>query len=301
MKRRCRIAGLAHPLRQRPGLRSATYLSSMVGVLWLSSRFPRNRDDPYQANIHLQAFPGVVALTNLFTWLHPERREAWSRPPTRAELADAARGMALGLAAISTVLGIARAKGWVSAPAWGWEAGSYAPVDVLASAALLTAQEGTVVFNEEQVFRGYGLDSLHEALGLPGALAVSIPLFARYHGPGLKRSLGLSAAGLLLALLRLRTGNLWLAAGFHLGWNVGQVAVFGPVEGAPSIRPLRIHGPPQWIGRPGHPDQGWLQIGATVVMVLLAGLDLWRARRRQAAQQHRLQREPGVPPSAPGD
>jgi membrane protease YdiL (CAAX protease family) len=266
----------------------------MVGVLWLSSRFPRNRDDPYQANVHLQAFPGVVAVTNLFTWLHPEHREAWSRPPTRAELADAARGMALGLAAVSAMLGIARAKGWVSAPAWGWQSGPYAPATVFASAALLIAQEGTVVFNEEQVFRGYGLDSLTEALGLPGALAVSIPLFARYHGPGWERWLGLSAAGLFLALLRMRTGNLWLAAGFHLGWNVGQIAVFGPVEGAPSIRPLHLHGPPPWIGRPGHPDPGLLQIGATIVMVLLAGLDLWRARRRQAARARDRGRQPAA-------
>jgi membrane protease YdiL (CAAX protease family) len=88
-------------------------------------------------------------------------------------------------------------------------------------------------------------------------------------------------AGALLALLRLRTGNLWHVAGFHWGWNITQKAIFGPPDGAPSLRPLQLHGPPEWVGRPGHPDPGWLQIATTTVMTLVAGLAFRWAERRK--------------------
>ena len=264
-------------LRDSAALRSAAYLSAMVGIVVIVGKLPYDPEDPFEANGHPLVFPGVVGLTNLFTWLRPEDRVGWDRLPTRAELADFARGMALGAAACGGMLGVATAKGWVSAPAWGWS-DSHSPATVLASAALIAAQEGTLVFDEEMVFRGYGLDTLCEALGLPGALALSIALFARYHGPGGKRFLGLSAAGLLLALLRLRTGNLWLVAGFHLAWNLMQKSVFGPPDGAPSLRPLHLHGPTAWVGRPGHPEPGWLQILWTLGMAATAGMSLWRAR-----------------------
>jgi hypothetical protein len=161
---------------------------------------------------------------------------------------------------------------------------------VLASVALLIAQEGTTVYDEEMVFRGYGLDTLHEALGLSGALALSIALFARYYGPRAKRFLGLSIAGLLLALLRLRTGNLWLVSGFHLAWNVTQKSIFGPPDGAPSLRPLHVHGPVEWLGRPGHPEPGWLQTLWVLGLAMMAGAELWWSHQiaandgRQAAQ-----------------
>lgn len=269
-------------LRGSAKARSIAYLSSMVGVLLVAGKLPYNPENPFEANGHEKAFPGVVGVTNLFTYLRLEDRAGWDQPPTPAELADLARGAALGAAACTGMLGVAAVKGWVSAPAWGWRDGPTASA-VLASAALLAAQEATLVFNEEMVFRGYGLDTLTEAFGQRGALALSIPLFARYHGPGWKRFMGLSLAGVLLALLRLRTGNLWHVAGFHWGWNIAQKSIFGPPDGAPSLRPLRLHGPPEWVGRPGHPDPGWLQIVTTALMTVVAGL----ASRRRAGRSKR--------------
>jgi membrane protease YdiL (CAAX protease family) len=133
---------------------------------------------------------------------------------------------------------------------------------------------------EEIIFRGYGFDTLEEALGTPGAIAISVPLFALNHGPGWKRFVGFSMAGLLLAFLRLGTGNLWLAGGFHLAWNLVQQALFGPLDGPPSIRPLQLHGPPAGVGRPGRPDPGWLQILAFTLLAALAGV--WLRQKRAA-------------------
>lgn len=266
-------------LRESPSLRSFAYLSSMVGVLFVVGKLPYDKENPFEANGHPLAFPGVVGITGLFTYLRPEDRVGWEQWPSRRQLADFARGLVLGGVAWSVTTGIAAAKGWASAPAWGWS-DSVSPLGVLSSAVLIAAQEGTLVFDEEMVFRGYGLDTLEQALGLPGALALSIPLFARYHGPGWKRFLGLSVGGLLLALLRLTTGDLWLVAGFHYGWNVAQKSILGPPDGAPSLRPLKIHGPETWIGRPGYPEPGWLQIGTLAVLAALTAAALWRKRGR---------------------
>lgn len=268
---------LVRLLRASPAARSAAYLGSMVGVLLAVSKLPYDAENPFEANGHPLAFPGVVGITNLFTYLQSEDRIGWNRQPTRRELADFARGVVMGGAAWGAMMGLAAAKGWVSAPAWGWYEG-LKPEAVLASAALIAAQEGTLVFNEEMIFRGYGLDTLEQALGLPGALALSTALFARYHGPGWKRFLGLSLPGLFLAFLRLRTGNLWLAAGFHLGWNVTQKSLFGPPDGAPSLRPLHVHGPVAWVGRPAHPEPGWLQTLTFGALALIAGAMLRRSR-----------------------
>lgn len=274
--------GTASPiqlLRDSAAARSLAYYSSMVGVLLTCYRLPRDRTNPFEEHIHPQAFPSVVAITDLFTRLRPEDRAGWIQQPTTADLADLARGVLLGTAASAAVLGVGVAKGWMSAPAWGWERGLERET-LLAGVAVKAAQEAVLVFNEEMIFRGYGLDTLRAAFGLPAALSLSVPLFARYHGPGWKRFLGLSTAGLLLALLRLGTGNLWFAAGFHYGWNIAQKSIFGPEDSTLSLRPLQLHGPEAWVGRPGHPDPGWLQILATLLMTAVAGMWLWRRRMR---------------------
>lgn len=268
-------------LRDSATLRSAAYYSAMVGVLMGCLQLPYDPESPFDEHVHPQAFPGVVVITDLFTRLRPEDRAAWIRRPTAADLRDLARGVLLGTTASTAVLRIGMAKGWMSAPAWGWEQ-ELRPATVFAAISLKAAQEGCLVFNEEMIFRGYGLDTLEAAFGLPTALTISIPLFARYHGAGWKRLLGLSAAGLFLALLRLRTGNLWLAAGFHYGWNIAQKSIFGPADGAPSLRPLQLHGPEAWVGRPGKPEPGWLQITATALMAAIAAIALRRAQRHQA-------------------
>jgi membrane protease YdiL (CAAX protease family) len=274
-----RVSEVIELLRASAAARSVAYFSAMVGVLLACFKLPYDPENPFEEHVHPQAFPGVVAITDLFTRLRPEDRAAWTRQPTAADLTDLARGIALGTTVSAAVLGVGMAKGWMSAPAWGWEQGLKRET-VLAAVALKAAQEAMLVFNEEMIFRGYGLDTLRAAFSLPTALAISVPLFARYHGPGWKRFLGLSAAGLLLAFLRLRTGNLWFAAGYHYGWNIAQKSIFGPEDSAPSLRPLRLHGPEAWVGRPGHPDPGWLHIVATILMAAVAGGWLWRRRAR---------------------
>jgi membrane protease YdiL (CAAX protease family) len=88
------------------------------------------------------------------------------------------------------------------------------------------------------VFRGYGFETVREALGQSKAVAVLIPGFALYHGLDPRQILGMLAGGTTLMLLRLHGDALWLPVGYHWAWNVLQIAVFGAADSAPSIRPL---------------------------------------------------------------
>ena len=53
---------------------------------------------------------------------------------------------------------------------------------VLRSVARLTVGHLAVAWNGEMVFRGYGFETVREALGLETAVAVLIPGFALCHG-----------------------------------------------------------------------------------------------------------------------
>ncbi len=141
-----RASGVIALLRASAAARSVAYFSSMVGVLLSCFRLPHDPENAFDEHVHPQAFPGVVAITDLFTRLQSEDRAAWTWQPTAADLTDLARGIALGTATSSAVLSIGMAKGWMSAPAWGWERGLKRET-VLAAVALKASQEAVLVFN----------------------------------------------------------------------------------------------------------------------------------------------------------
>jgi hypothetical protein len=192
---------------------------------------------------------------------------------------QALQGIGLGAAAFLTWLGIAKAKGWVSAPAWGWQ---QTPMNaVLRSVARQGVSHLAVSWNEAMVFRGYGFETVRAALGQGKAVALLIPGFALYHGLEMQQLLGMLAGGTTLMLLRLHTDALWMPVGYHWGWNVLQTAVFGAPDSAPSIRPLQIQGSERWMGRPGEPEPGLL---STLVQLALALL-VWLWIRRGGARR----------------
>jgi hypothetical protein len=73
--------------------------------------------------------------------------------------------------------------------------------EMLRSAALLGVGHLAVAWNEEQIFRGYGFETVCAALGQGKALAVLIPGFALYHRLDPQQLLGKLAGGTTLMLL----------------------------------------------------------------------------------------------------
>jgi uncharacterized protein len=86
-------------------------------------------------------------------------------------------------------------------------------------------------FAEEFLFRGYAQFTLTTGMGFwPSAFLLS-GLFGLVHGTnGGENILGdvsVVSFGLLLCLFVRRTGNLWCAVGFHLGYDWGQTFLYG--------------------------------------------------------------------------
>jgi membrane protease YdiL (CAAX protease family) len=88
-----------------------------------------------------------------------------------------------------------------------------------------------LALREESLYRGYGLFTLTQVAGFWVAALVSTLWFSWSHSDNANENLlgltNVAAFGLLACLMLRRTGNLWLAIGFHTAWNWGQTYLFG--------------------------------------------------------------------------
>jgi membrane protease YdiL (CAAX protease family) len=107
---------------------------------------------------------------------------------------------------------------------------------------------------EEFLFRGYAQFTLTTGMGFwPSAFLLS-GLFGLGHasngGETVLGSLSVVSFGLLLCLFLRRTGNLWCAVGFHLGYDWGQTFLYGvPNSGllpSQSLLNASLNGP-RWL------------------------------------------------------
>ncbi len=186
-------------------------------------------------------------------------------------------GMALGVSAFLTVVGAAYSRGWVQFPHWGWEITSKRHVAY--TFLLQSIGHGAIAWNEELVFRGYGLHIATTAVGRPAAILGLTTLFALGHGPKPRVVGSQLVAGLTLTGLRLSSDSLWLPIGYHFAWNFVQTAILGPSDGLPSLRPMYCHGPELWLGRPGHPEPGLLATIVELTIAMASALVWWRRHR----------------------
>ena len=88
-----------------------------------------------------------------------------------------------------------------------------------------------VALFEEFGFRGYALFTLTTGIGFwPAALASSLLFGYVHHGNPGETWLGAFNAGLvglLFCLMLRRTGDLWMAIGFHAAWDWGESYFYG--------------------------------------------------------------------------
>jgi len=149
-----------------------------------------------------------------------------------------------------------------------------------------------VGFFEEYMFRGYVQYTLTTRIGFwPTSILLSF-LFAFVHkfNPG-ETWIGLVdvfLAGLVLAAMLLRTGNLWLPVGFHLGWDWAESYFYGVADSGMQAKGALLH--------PSIPAaRAWWITGGTVgpegsvfsciVEVLLIVFIMWRFRENRYPAQ----------------
>lgn len=179
----------------------------------------------------------------------------------RHTLPDLGLGFLLAGLVMAVVFGIEYAAGWLDLGGGAWTAMPWGSVflSLVGSLALYAA----VGFEEELLSRGYHLQNLAEGLNLPWGVFLSSSVFAVLHlrnpHASLLSTLGILTAGLFLAFAWIRTRQLWLSIGLHIGWNFFEGTVFGfPVSGIDGFHLIRhtVTGPTLLTGGPFGPEAG---------------------------------------------
>jgi membrane protease YdiL (CAAX protease family) len=199
----------------------------------------------------------------------------------RQALADLIVGFAVAGLVMALVFAAEWAMGWIDVEGWAWESKT-------AWGSLIGLAGGLVVFiavgyQEELLSRGYQLQNLIEGTGLRRGLFLSSAAFSVLHllnpHASLASLLGILAAGYFLAYPWLRTRQLWMSIGLHIGWNFFEGPIFGfPVSGLDIFRLLRhtVTGPELITGGPFGPEAGLIilpgmALGAALIWVYTQG------------------------------
>jgi membrane protease YdiL (CAAX protease family) len=147
-----------------------------------------------------------------------------------------------------------------------------------------------VAWWEELVFRGYILQNMISGMGLMWAIVITSLVFGGIHimNPG-----GTILGGLLIALITpqliyayLKTGQLWLPMGLHLGWNFFQASIFGFAASGQMSPSMISQSPigPEWLSGGAFGAEGSvLIIPVTILSYLL--VHYWVRATRQPGQR----------------
>jgi membrane protease YdiL (CAAX protease family) len=148
-----------------------------------------------------------------------------------------------------------------------------------------------VGLSEEYLFRGYTQYTLARGLGFwPAAIAFSL-LFGAVHlrnpGEGPVGAASVAATGLVFAFALRRTGNLWLAVGWHASFDFGETFLFSvPDSGVVYDQHLSVavlHGKPWLTGGTIGPEGSvfsFLILGVSALVIHL----LYPAKRENPSQ-----------------
>lgn len=196
-------------------------------------------------------------------------------------LADLAVGFLIPGVMMGAIYLLEIGLGWVRFDGWAWQSVPAGQVVL----GLLSGLLGFAVvgYQEELLSRGYHLQNVRDGMGLGWGLLVSSGIFALMHlgNPNVTWYTtlpGLLVAGYFLAYGWVRTRQLWLSIGLHVGWNFFEGTVFGfPVSGIDLVGLIRQTptGPVAFTGGPFGPEAGLILVPAMAVGVAL----VWRYTR----------------------
>jgi len=205
----------------------------------------------------------AVVLAYLLLVLAMEgRRPPFELAPSR--LAGLGKGMLLGLAAITVVVGILAMIGVYRIESFN---PAYNPWETLLAAGVVAG------VSEELAFRGVLFRLLEEGIGTWGAAGLSGLVFGLMHMGNDHGTLwgGIAIAieaGILFSAVYALTRSLWWVIGLHFAWNVTQGPVFGSVISGTSYADGWIVS--SWTG-PEILTGGTFGLEASIVTVVVLG------------------------------
>lgn len=211
-------------------------------------------------------------------WLDKRSFESLGLKLDRHTLLDILAGIAITFLQMGFIYIVMLGLGWLTFQGFAWQ---FDPVDVVIRGVL----SFLVVFifvgwNEELLSRGYHLQTIASGLNLFWGVVISSAIFGLLHlgNPNATwvSAAGIFFAGVFLAYGYIRTKQLWLPIGLHIGWNFFEGVVFGfPVSGLADIYKLiriQVHGPEIWTGGAFGPEAGLIVLPALLLGALLTYL-----------------------------
>ncbi len=201
------------------------------------------------------------------------------------------QGWLLGLVEVTLLIGFIAAFG-------GYAFGSFS------LHGLEAARWGTLWFvafvsvglSEEYLFRGYTQYTLAQGVGFWPAAVLLSTLFGAMHlrnpGESYVGAAGVVATGLVFAFALRRTGNLWLAVGWHASFDFGETFLYSvPDSGMLLERHLssaRLHGATWLTGGTVGPEGSVFSFLTMGILALVIHI-LYPAREIEPEQEDRRQ------------
>jgi membrane protease YdiL (CAAX protease family) len=191
-------------------------------------------------------------------------------------LSDLLIGIAIPFAMMGFIFMMMTQAGWLEFHGFAWET---APVkEILLSTGYFFVFYILVGWTEELLSRGYHLQTLASGTNLFWGVLISSSVFGVMHlgNPNSESkwmvSLGILLAGVFLAFGFLRTKQLWLPIGLHIGWNFFEGPVFGfPVSGmgGGGLLKIAVTGPDLFTGGKFGPESGLVIVPALLLGAIL--------------------------------
>lgn len=192
----------------------------------------------------------------------------------RRSITDLLAGLIITFFMMTLVYGISISLGWAEAGFYAWEVDAVPTVFTKAGIALLTFI--LVGWSEELLSRGYHLQNITSGLNLVWGVFLSSLIFAVLHLANFNATwagaIGIFFAGLFFAFSYLRTKQLWLPIGLHIGWNFYEGVLYGfPVSGLKnySLINTSVKGPDLWTGGAFGPEGGLILAPAMILGIIL--------------------------------
>jgi hypothetical protein len=149
-----------------------------------------------------------------------------------------------------------------------------------------------LAYHEELLFRGYLMQVISQRAGRWAAALITGALFGLVHGANSAANpqglIFTAIGGILLAWLVMRNGSLWMAGGYHAGWNATASLVLGlNVSGTttPGSWIVTALSGPRWITGGSYGFESSAITGLLEPVVL--GLLVWAAPRLPSHPQLR--------------
>jgi CAAX protease family protein len=166
------------------------------------------------------------------------------------------------------------AAGWLTFRGLAWSSIEITNTILLTSVMLVIFL--IVGWQEELLSRGYQLQNIAEGLTMFWGIVLSSLFFAMGHllNPNMNFMAvsGLFLAGIFLSYAYLRTQQLWLPIGLHIGWNFFESTIFGfPVSGLELFRLIEhsVNGPVLYTGGAFGPEAGLVLLPALALGTIL--------------------------------